>query len=152
MSRHKYSRQQMFDCAREVVRGGTLKAAAEKADIEYQAAAAWRHRNDPEWNDVLERAREEYWQEEVSKKAAIFDLTLDQLRDRVTNGDLIYRKGEGLVRQPVAAKDLAVIGKLVSDGMAPKQKDVRSPKEASKSLDEIHAELESEGRENATVQ
>lgn len=143
----------MFDCAREVVRGGTLKAAAEKAGIEYQAAAAWRHRNDSEWNDVLERAREEYWQEEVSKKVALYDLTVDQLRDRVVNGDTRYDvRTKEHYRQPVVAKDLAIIAKIMSDGIPVEQKKVKTPVEKNKSLDEIHAELESEGMDSATVQ
>lgn len=68
------------------------------------------------WPQVIDRIRQEHDDELDVKFTAIVDKTIEQINDRIENGDYHYdiKKGE-LVRKPMGGKELGVVTSIFVD-------------------------------------
>lgn len=101
-----------LNCARQFFLTGNLSAIARESRISY--------------NDLLDMARAPWWQEEIKnlereanaqlkvRLTKILGKTIDELEDRLAQGDLVWRD-HGLRVVPVCARDLAAIASSVFD-------------------------------------
>ena len=68
------------------------------------------------WPEMLERIHVAHDQETVSKFTKIIDNSLEQIQDRLINGDYIYDKKSGeIIRKPVSLKDATSTASVIVD-------------------------------------
>lgn len=87
---------------------GNSKRVAEMTKVPEGTIRAWKQTE--WWNDIQSRIRLENNEELDTKLTKLVDKAVEQINDRLDNGDYIYNiKQDKLVRKPVGAKDLASI-------------------------------------------
>lgn len=91
---------------------GSLKQTAKITGVPFSTIQKWRAKQGW-WELALQELREQKNDEVDARITGIIDKTLDQMDDRVANGDYVMDKMGELVRKPVSLKDLAVGGLAV---------------------------------------
>lgn len=94
---------------------GTYKAASDATGISADTIRAWKLRNAAWWEEAAERARAEYAPVHDAAIRQTMEASLEQLRDRVLNGDYVLDKEGNQVRMPVKARDLVIAAGTMFD-------------------------------------
>lgn len=68
------------------------------------------------WQEIMSRIHNEQNEELDAKLTQLVDKAVDQINDRLSDGDYVYNtKEDKLVRKPVTAKDLAIVTAITLD-------------------------------------
>lgn len=68
------------------------------------------------WQEIMSRIHQEQNEELDAKLTQLVDKAVDQINDRLSEGDYVYNaKEDKLVRKPVTAKDLAIVTAITID-------------------------------------
>ena len=92
---------------------GNLRATAKQTGVNERTLADW-VRSDW-WDALLHTLHAEKGRELDSKLSQIIDRALDEVGDRLVNGDSKIGKDGTLVRVPIPAKDAAIIAAVMFD-------------------------------------
>lgn len=92
---------------------GNLRATAKQTGVNERTLADW-VRSDW-WDDLLQTLHAEKGIELDCKLSQIIDRCLDEVGDRLVNGDHKIGKDGNLVRVPIPAKDAAIIAAVMFD-------------------------------------
>lgn len=107
------SELEQMQCAHDYFMCGSLKDVAFKHNVIHK--------------EMFDAASQQWWQMEVghlhresslrmkSKLTTIMNLTLDQLEDRLKNGDVLFDKNGESYRCPTSAQSLATIANVIFD-------------------------------------
>lgn len=86
---------------------GSVKKVSDLTDVSVDAIRKWRTE---EWfKEMLEEIREENDEAIDAKFTSLVGKSLDQLDDRIDNGDHVVLRDGSVVRKPVGARDLALV-------------------------------------------
>lgn len=93
---------------------GSLSRVSDITSVPLRTLKNWR--TEQWWQDMLDRVRIEGDEELDAKFTGIIDKAMEQINDRLQNGDFIYdtKKGE-LVRKPIGTRDAATVTSLMID-------------------------------------
>ncbi len=106
----KYTREDRYKAAAALVATGNSKAASRESRIPASTIRHWSHNNE-DFQLMCQEIKTEYGEKIKYKFAEIINESADQTLDRIRNGDVIRDSRTGdLVRVPVKARDLAIIG------------------------------------------
>jgi hypothetical protein len=87
---------------------GNSRRVSELTGVKEGTIRAWK--TTQWWQEVQSRIRQEHADELDSKLTKLVDKAVDQINDRLDNGDYIYNvKADKLVRKPLGARDMATI-------------------------------------------
>ncbi len=111
----KHTRTDRYKAAAALVATGNSKAASRESGIPASTIRHWSH-NDDDFQMMCQEIRTEFGEKIKNKLAEIIYESADQTLDRIRNGDVIRDTKTGeLVRVPVKARDLAIIGGVAFD-------------------------------------
>jgi len=111
----KHTRENRYKAATALVSSGNSKDASRQSGIPASTIRHWSH-NDDDFQLMCQEVRTEFGEKIKFKLAEIVDESADQILDRIRNGDVIRDTKTGeLVRVPVKARDLAIIGGVAFD-------------------------------------
>jgi len=106
----KHTREDRYKAAAGLVATGNSKAASRESGIPASTIRHWSH-NDDDFQLMCQEIKTEFGEKIKYKFAEIINESADQTLDRIRNGDVIRNPKTGeLVRVPVKARDLAIIG------------------------------------------
>lgn len=112
----QFSLEQREQAVAAYVASGTLAGAEEATGIPADTIGSWRRRNPAWWQDVENQLRELYEDKRRAKLERIIVAGLDQVEDRVVNGECVADdKGGFTKRKPMASKDLILATGLMID-------------------------------------
>lgn len=92
---------------------GNITQTARHLNLDECTVRNWAKR--PEWAEALADIRRNQMDALDGRMAGLMTLALDQLADRLANGDEIVLSDGGRVRRKVSAKDAALIGGMLFD-------------------------------------
>jgi len=92
---------------------GNLRATAKQSNVNERTLADW-VRSDW-WDGLLQSLHAEKGRELDSKLTQVIDRALDELADRLVNGDPKLTRDGSLVRVPIPAKDAAIVAAVMFD-------------------------------------
>ena len=92
---------------------GNLRATAKQTRVNERTLADWVKSD--WWDDLLQTLHAEKGRELDCKMSQIIDRALDEVGDRLVNGDCKIGKDGSLVRVPIPAKDAAIIAAVMFD-------------------------------------
>ena len=111
----KHTRTDRYKAAAALVATGNSKAASRESGIPASTIRHWSH-NDDDFLLMCQEITTEFGEKIKYKFAEIIDESADQTLDRIRNGDVVRDTKTGeLVRVPVKAKELAIIGAVAFD-------------------------------------
>lgn len=113
-NRLHYSDKKKMDVACSYAVCGNSRRVSELHDVPEGTIRAWKQTE--WWNEIMSRIIQEQDEELGSKLTNLIDKAVDQVNDRLDNGDWIYNpKSDKLVRKPINAKDLAIVTAITVD-------------------------------------
>lgn len=93
---------------------GNARRASELTGVPEGTIRSWKTQE--WWHEIQSRIIQEQDEELDVKLTKLVDKAVDQVNDRLDNGDFIYNaKEDKLVRKPVGAKDLAIVTAITVD-------------------------------------
>ncbi len=95
-----------------LIHGSSVKAA-KQLKIPGRTIRQWYKGDD--WPALLESVRAEFEEVIQQKYSGVINASLDQLQDRIFNGDYAFNKQGELVRKPMSGKDLSVVNGISYD-------------------------------------
>ena len=95
-----------------LIHGSSVKAA-KQLKIPGRTIRQWYKGDD--WPALLESVRAEFEEVIQQKYSSVINASLDQLQDRIFNGDYAFNKQGELVRKPMSGKDLSVVNGISYD-------------------------------------
>ena len=102
-----YPDTKKIECATLYAVTGNMKKVAELAGVPYSTIQSWRK---TEWfNALLEEIRLENDQQLDAKMSGIIDKVMDEIKNRLFEGDVVVGKHGELIRKPVALRDLSIV-------------------------------------------
>lgn len=108
-----YTDNQRIEVATLYAAMGSVKAVGELTGVAESAIRGWIKQ---EWFKLLmDEIRQENDQKIDVKFNQIIDSALNQLQDRVENGDHILNKHGEMIRRPVSARDLSIVSAINID-------------------------------------
>ncbi len=111
----KHTRADRYKAAAALVATGNSKAASRESGIPASTIRHW-SQNDDDFLLMCQEIKTEFGEKIKYKFAEIINESADQTLDRLQNGDVIRDSKTGeLVRVPVKAKELAIIGAVAFD-------------------------------------
>ncbi len=111
----KHTRTDRYRAAAALVATGNSKTASRESGIPASTIRHW-SQNDDDFQMMCQEVRTEFGEKIKFKLAEIIDESADQTLDRIRNGDVVRDTKTGeLVRVPVKAKELAIIGAVAFD-------------------------------------
>ncbi len=111
----KHTRTDRYKAAAALVATGNSKAASRESGIPASTIRHW-SQNDDDFQMMCQEVRTEFGEKIKFKLAEIIDESADETLDRIRNGDVIRDTKTGeLVRVPVKARDLSIIGGVAFD-------------------------------------
>lgn len=103
-----WSEKQRIEAVTTWLATGNLTLTAAAINIPLDTVQRWRRT--PWWNELVESIRSEENLQLDGKLAKVVNKSVDQLLDRVENGDFQYDQKTGqLVRKPISARDAAKV-------------------------------------------
>ncbi len=115
-TRSKYTKVQKFDVARAILKEGTVKRAAEVTGIPYRIIREWRQQ--AWWTTIERKVTEELNGTLDNVLTANIHKSLEQLQDRLENGDIKVSPKGVRSRVPLPGKELAAVASLLYDKRA----------------------------------
>jgi transposase-like protein len=106
------SSEKVHAAAMYVVMGSYTKVS-ELTGVPLKTLENWRH--EPWWYEVTSRVKKEKNDELDAKFTQVLDKSVDELEDRVKNGDWSLGKNGDVVRTPVRSRDLSTIVGVLFD-------------------------------------
>jgi hypothetical protein len=93
---------------------GNIRRVAEITTIPEYTLRGWK--KEPWWQEMLDRVRIEGDEERDSKFSKIIDKAMDEINDRLENGDFILEAKTGqLKRKPISARDATIVTSTMID-------------------------------------
>ena len=114
-SKHKnYSDAKKMEVVCAYAVSGNARRVSELTRVAEGTVRAWK--TTEWWNELMDRIHQEQNEELDVKLTKLVDKAVDQINDRLDNGDYVYdaRAGE-LRRKPVNAKDMAIVTAITLD-------------------------------------
>lgn len=109
-----YSDKEKMEAACAFAVTGNSRRAAEITRISEATIRTWKQTE--WWNEIQARIVKEQDEELGTKLTALIDKAVDNVNDRLDSGDYVYNpKLDKLIRKPVNAKDLAIVGAVLVD-------------------------------------
>lgn len=103
------SREKKIKAAVAYLQVGTFRKAAQIAGIRRQTLMQWVH-NTNWWPALIDHLKRHHDDQLESRTTAVINQALDQVEDRVLNGDAVVDSKTGQIhRKPVGGRDMAVI-------------------------------------------
>lgn len=115
MKSPNYSQTEREAAVAAYVCKGTFTGAERITGIPAATLRAWKHRDPAWWEEVTERIRRDYAAEHEAIIRDTMFVSLEQLNDRVQNGDPVLDKEGNLIRVPVKARDLVIAAGTMFD-------------------------------------
>ena len=112
----KYSESDKKAAALATLIHGSSTKAAKQLSIPARTIRHWGHGDD--WPALIESVRAEYEHVIRQKYSGVINASLDQISDRVTNGDFVFDKQGAQVRKPMSGKDLAIVNGVSFDKLS----------------------------------
>jgi hypothetical protein len=109
----RYTNVERREAATTYLITGNLRATAKQTGVNERTLADW-VRSDW-WDSLLQTLHAEKGIELDSKLTQIIDRCLDEVGDRLANGDCKLGKDGNVVRVPIPAKDAAIIAAVMFD-------------------------------------
>lgn len=113
MAKGIYPEQKRIEAVTIYAATGVLARTSELTGIPYRTLQLWK--KEPWWQDLLYEIRAENNEKIDVKFTEIIESALDQLSDRIKNGDHHVLRDGTLIRKPVAAKDLSLVAAINVD-------------------------------------
>jgi len=111
----KHTRTDRYKAAAALVATGNSKAASRESGIPASTIRHW-FQNDDDFLLMCQEIKTEFGEKIKYKFAEIINESADQTLDRLQNGDVIRDSKTGeMIRVPVKAKELAIIGAVAFD-------------------------------------
>lgn len=101
----KYTIEQKVQLIVEYILSGSLSQACERTNIAFSSAIAWRERA-LWWSDVVEKIRKEKQDELDGKITFVMNKGVEEVLDRIENGDEVFDKDGNKRRKKVSLRDL----------------------------------------------
>lgn len=102
-----YTEKKRIEAATLYAALGSVRKVSDLIEVPQATVRSWRSQ---QWfRDLLDEIRAENNDAIDVKFSEIIDSALDQLKDRVVNGDHVLTKEGDLVRKPVGARDLSLV-------------------------------------------
>jgi hypothetical protein len=92
---------------------GSAKTTSEITGIPQGTIRQWK--TQPWWPEIISRVRQEHDDEIDVKITKIIDKTLNQVQDRLENGDMYVLRDGTMVNKPMGGKEIAVVASIMFD-------------------------------------
>lgn len=113
--REQYSPEDRERAVAAFVIHGGYAAAERETGVHRSAIRMWRERQPAWFEEVASRIRQEHEEEHRARIREVIVSALDQLADRVANGDHILGKEGELIRRPMIGRDLVIASGTMID-------------------------------------
>lgn len=115
---------------------GSAAKTGEILNIKPGTVRQWKMQ--PWWQQVIDRIRSEKDDELDVKFTGIIDKTVEQINERLENGDYIYDlKNQELIRKPMGGKEMAVVTSIFMDKRALLREKKQQHSEQSEVMDRL---------------
>jgi hypothetical protein len=112
--RYRYSDKEKMEAACYYATTGNSRRTSEMTKIPEGTIRAWK--TTEWWAEIQARIIKEQDEELGTKLTALVDKAVEQINDRLTDGDYVYNpKLDKLIRKPVNAKDIAIVTAISLD-------------------------------------
>ena len=108
-----YTQQQREEVAAVYLTTASLRKTSELTRVAYATIQDWTKQD--WWAPAVDRIRSQYQEELEARISSALFKALDQLDDRLNNGDVSVTKHGDVVRHPVRARDLGIISSILFD-------------------------------------
>ncbi len=112
-SRSHYTSEQKQEVAATFLSTGSLNRTAELTNTPPTTVQQWAHTE--WWHTLLGTLREQYREELEARISTALFKSLDQIDERLNNGDVTVTKMGDIVRHPIRARDLGIIASILFD-------------------------------------
>jgi transposase-like protein len=113
MQKGDYPEEKRIEAVTLYVATGSLTAVSKLSHIPVHILRNWR--NTQWFQELLAEVRHENNEKVDAKFSEIIDNSLDQLSDRVINGDFFVKRDGELGRKPISARDLSIVAAINVD-------------------------------------
>lgn len=110
---HHYTAYERLDVLMAYVATGKPMKVASLTNVPYSTIIAWKNKS-KWWKPALREIRKQKDDELDARLSAIIEKSLNEMDDRLENGDEIIDKDGNTIRRKVSFKDLSVAGVAVS--------------------------------------
>lgn len=112
-SRSTYSVDQQTEIAATYLSTGSIARTSELTSVPLTTIHTWSKTE--WWHAVLDRLRTEYKAELEARVSSALFKALDQIDERLNNGDVSVTKDGSVVRHPIRARDLSILTSILFD-------------------------------------
>ena len=117
-SKSKHTVEEKVNCAALYATCGSLLQVSKYTGVDYVLLRGWKSRA-PWWPDTIQKIRLKKQEELDGKMTALIDSTMEQLSDRVKDGEYVHNpKTDEITRVPMKSRDLAVLTGIIFDKRA----------------------------------
>lgn len=109
-----YSDSKKMEAACTYAVTGNARRVSEICKVPEGTVRAWK--TTEWWHEIMSRIQQEQNDELDSKLTRLVDKAVDEINDRLENGDFVYNtKMDKLIRKPIGAKDLSIVAAVTVD-------------------------------------